>query len=66
MPLLSTSGLRRVPWICASEGGCVGHVEKEEPETEKVILDHLPVILDWLGAQPAFPGSLAALVRQLV
>ena len=41
-------------------------MEKAEPETEKVILDHLPVILDWLGAQPAFPGSLAALVRQLV
>ena len=57
MPLLSTSGLRRVPWICASEGGCSGHVEKAEPETVKVILNHLPVILDWLWAHPHPQGA---------
>ena len=62
MPLLSTSGLWTVPWICASEGRWAGHVKKAEPETVKVV----PVTLDWLRAQPASPGSLPALVRQLV
>ena len=62
MPLLSTSGLWTVPRIYASESRWVGHVEKVEPETVKVV----PMTLDWLRAQPASPGSLAALVRQLV